>query len=88
MGLILDKSFNTKALPAAQGGPLCKGKAAFSGRFIQNPFGRALFWHLLQEIRLEGGKPAVSDFLQKSLKIWHVKSMFILVNRPSAERMP
>jgi len=82
MGLILHKSFNNKALFAAQGCPLCKDKAAFSGRFMQNPLGRAIFWRFLQEIRLEGGKPAAPDFLQKSLKIWPVKPVFILVNRP------
>ena len=82
MNLILHKWFNNKALFAAQGGPLCKAKAAFSGPFMQNPSGRALFWCFLQEIRLEGGQPAAPDFLQKSLKIWPVKSMFMFVNRP------
>jgi hypothetical protein len=49
---------------------------------MQNPLGRAIFWRFLQEIRLEGGKPAAPDFPQKSLKIWPVKPMFISVNRP------
>ncbi|MEM9471096.1 MAG: hypothetical protein AAGA00_04005 [Pseudomonadota bacterium] len=82
MGLILQKLFNNKALSAAQGGPLCKDNAAFSGRFLQNPFGRTVCWRFLQEIRLEGGKPAAPDFLQKSLKIWTVKLMLMFVNRP------
>jgi hypothetical protein len=82
MGLILHKSFNNQALSAAQGGILCKDKAAFSGRFMQNPVGRTICWRFLQEIRLEGGKPTASDFLQKSLKIWPVKPMSISVNRP------
>ena len=82
MGLILHKSFNNQAFFAAQGGPLCKDKAAFSGRFMRNPLGRALFWSFLQEIRLEGGKPTAPNFLQKSLKIWPVKPMFIFLNRP------
>jgi len=82
MNLILHKLFNNKALSAAQGGPLCKDKAAFSGQFMQNPSGRALFWRFLQESRLEGGQPAAPDFPQKSLKIWPVKLMFISVNRP------
>jgi hypothetical protein len=82
MGLILHKSFNSQALAAAQGRPLCKDKAAGSGRFMRNPSGRAIFWRFLQKIRLEGGKPAAPPFLQKSLKIWPVKPMFIFVNRP------
>jgi len=69
MGLILHKSFNNKALSAAQGGPLCKNKAAFSGRFMQNPLGRAIFWRFLRKTQLEGGKPAAPYFPQKSLKI-------------------
>jgi hypothetical protein len=82
MGLILHKSFNNQVLSAAQGRPLCKDKAAFSGRFMQNPLGRTICWRFLQEIRLEGGKPTAPDFLQKSLKIWPVKHMLIFVNRP------
>jgi len=82
MNLIWHKLFNNKALSAVQGGPLYKDTAAFSGRFMPNPSGRALFWRFLQESRLEGGQPATPDFLQKSLKIWPVKSMFIFVNRP------
>jgi len=67
--LIFQKSFNNKVLSAAQGGSLCKDKTAFSGRFLKNPLGRAIFWRFLQEIRLEGSKPTAPDFLQKSLKI-------------------
>jgi hypothetical protein len=82
MGLILHKSFNNQALSAAQGGPLCKDKAAFSGRFMQNPLGRAIFWRFLREIRLEGGKPPAPYFPKKSIKIWPVKPMSAIVNRP------
>jgi hypothetical protein len=80
--LIFQKSLNNKALSAAQGGSLCKDKAAFSGRFLKNPQGRALFRRFLQETRLEGGRPATPVFLQKSLKIWLVKPVFKYVNRP------
>jgi hypothetical protein len=38
-GLILHKSVNAKDFSAAKGCPLCKGKAAGSGRFVQNPSG-------------------------------------------------
>ncbi len=62
MCLILHKSFNNQVLSAAQGGPLCKDKIAVSGRFMQNPLGRALFWRFLREIQLEGGKPTALDF--------------------------
>ncbi len=62
MDLILHKSFNNKILFAAQGGPLCKDKAAFGGRFMQNPLGRALFGRFLREIRLEGSKPTAPNF--------------------------
>jgi len=82
MNLIWHKLSNNKALSAVQGGLLYKDKAAFSGRFMPNPSGRALFGRFLQEIRLEGDQPAAPGFLQKSLKIWPVKSMFIFVNRP------
>jgi hypothetical protein len=82
MCLILHKSFNNKALFSAQGGPLCKDKAAVSDRFTQNPSGRALFLRFLQETRLEGGRPTASGFLQKSLKIWPVKHLSVIINRP------
>jgi len=82
MGLILHKSFNNQVLFAAQGGPLCKDKAAGSGRFRQNPLGRTIFWRFLQETQLEGVMPTALDFLQKSLKMWSVKLMFLVVSRP------
>jgi hypothetical protein len=82
MGLILRKSFNNQALSAAQGGPLCTDKAAFSGRFMQNPLGRTICWRFFQEIRLEGGKSTAPDFLQKSLKIWPVKPIPVIVTTP------
>jgi len=52
--LILHKSFNIKDFTAAQGGPLCEVKAADSGRFMQNPYGRAIFWCFLAKIQFEG----------------------------------
>jgi hypothetical protein len=82
MGLILHKSFNNKALSAAQGVALCKDKAAVSGRFMQNPCGRAIFWCFLRKIRLEGGEPTAPEFPQKSLKIWPVKPMPEIVTTP------
>ena len=82
IGLIFQKLFNNKVLSAAQGGSLCKDKAAFSGQFLKNPLGRATFWRFLQETRLEGSKPTAPAFLQKSLKMWPVKPMFMYVNRP------
>ncbi len=82
MGLIVQISFNNKALSGAQGDPLCKDNVAFSGRFLQSPFGRTICWRFLQEFRLEGSKPAALDFPQKSLKMWTFNPIFMFVSRP------
>ncbi len=81
MGLILHKSFNDKAFSAAKGGALCKEEAAFSGRFMQNPSGRAYFGAFSEEIRLEGDKPTAPNFSNKSLKICSVKPVSMFVDR-------
>ncbi|WP_210252296.1 hypothetical protein, partial [Sinorhizobium meliloti] len=71
--MILHKSVNAKDFSAAKGCPLCKGKAAGSGRFVQNPSGGPYCGALSRKIRLAGGRPAAPDFPRKSLAIWAVK---------------